>query len=210
MNEPGEHFSAYLDEKAILKEHTRLYEAANREESKLSYSGDTTPQQLDRYLRAEIALSQWIANHPTATDKAAERKLHQEKIQQYTDILTGSYHDEKRQFCRERADSLLAIANEKFDDNDIVGKERSIGARKQAANWLRAEANCLTMPDKQPAQSKTTSYGGISRPRIWAGNQEVPLNDMSESGGSEYEHQYVEDEEILARSIEHSKWNKLI
>jgi hypothetical protein len=165
------------------QELVRLTNKATEEQEKITDGVDTSAEQLDRHLRAEMQLYHWKAQHPrlpfsgTGENKPSAREENGIGYLKMQKLVSGSYHQEKAEYCAEQAQERLQKAEEASPqwwsnlteeeirqiatgertradrDAENAAFERQLHAqtRKEAANWLRTQANCLEMPEGKPA-----------------------------------------------------------
>jgi hypothetical protein len=137
----------------------------HQEEVRIENGEDTNAEQLDRYLAAASKYYKWVAQNPAPeypTEKLAEhREENTQEHWRYNQLLTGSYHHEKADFCHEQYLHYRGEAEKR--EADIASGEQTLSAknpaliaenRKKAANWLRMEASCLEMPTARPQPSR--------------------------------------------------------
>jgi len=142
----------------------RLTADARQAEEQIENGSDTSAAQLDRFLAAEASYLHWSAQHalPTEPWEGIETEEREEKGVQYLQIqkvLTGSYYKEKADYCNqmyqfhrgkaEEGEEKISAGLENPDHTSRL-EARIARSRMWAANWLRTEANCLTMPEARP------------------------------------------------------------
>src|SRR4051812_46346908 len=99
----GEHYGYSKAEEARLNEFGKLSGAMDEALDKIEEGEDTSAAQLDRYLSAASEYYRWLAHNPHPDHPLEERENSAQWHWRYSQLLSGSYHQEKANFALEQA-----------------------------------------------------------------------------------------------------------